>query len=195
MARPRSSTHDQMLERAMHAFWANGFEATSMADLVTATGSTRQSIYGDFESKLGLYHACFAMYREQVVAPALTSFEADQPGIEAIERYFETQIALAERTGLPGPGCLVGNAMTEMAPSDPQVMTLVEQHNARLEAAFSKALPERLPTGRRQELAEFLVVSAQGLWAISRVTSSADALRSRAATIVRMLEKEFGHVA
>lgn len=161
-----------------------------MADLVAATRSTRQSIYGDFESKRGLYQACFAMYRDQVVAPALIPFDEEQPGIEAIARYFEAQISLAEATGLPGPGCLVGNAMTEMAPGDQEIRRLVEQHNARLEAAFSKALPKTLPTERKQDLAEFLVVAAQGLWAISRVTTSADSLRSRAATIVGMLEKE-----
>lgn len=190
MARPRSTSRDQMLEGAMHAFWSNGFEATSMADLVTATGSTRQSIYGDFESKLGLYRACFALYRDQIVAPALTPLESDQTGTEAIARYFETQIALAESTGLPGPGCLVGNAMTEMAPTDPEIRRLVEEHDARLETAFSKALPKSLSAARRRELAQFIVVAAQGLWAVSRVTNSADALRSRASTIVSLLERE-----
>lgn len=184
-----------MLERAMQAFWSNGFEATSMADLVAATGSTRQSIYGDFDSKRGLYRACFELYRRQVVEPALVPFGVSEPSLSAIAAYFETQISLAERAGLPGPGCLVGNAMTEMAPGDPQIMKLVEEHNARLETAFSRALPVSLSRERRQELAQFLVVAAQGLWAVSRVTSSADALRSRAATIVGLLEGELSHDA
>jgi len=174
----------------MHAFWANGFEATSMADLVEATGSTRQSIYSDFENKRGLYHACFSLYRERVVAPALIPFETAEPGLAAIEQYFETQISLAEATGLPGPGCLVGNAMTETAPDDSGIRLLVEEHNARLEASFAKALPRHMSTTQKQELAQFLVVAAQGLWAMSRVTASADKLRLRAATIVRLLEKE-----
>ncbi len=189
MARPRSTPRDETLEKAMHAFWVNGFEATSMADLVAATGSTRQSIYGDFDSKQGLYQACFALYRAQVVAPALVPFD-EEPGLHAITRYFETQISLAEATGLPGPGCLVGNAMTEKAPSDPAISCLVKDHNAHLEAAFSKALPEYLPAERKRKLAQYLVVAAQGLWAVSRVTDSVAELRSRANTIVRLLEKE-----
>ncbi len=182
-----------MLERAMKAFWAAGFEATSMADLVAATGSTRQSIYGDFGGKRQLYCACFDLYRFKVVEPALAPFYADRPELSAIAAYFETQISLAEAVGLPGPGCLVGNAMTELAGREADVMTLVMEHNARLESAFLKALPPTLPDQRRQALAQFLVVAAQGLWAVSRVTDCADALRSRAATIVSLLEKELSH--
>lgn len=179
----------------MHAFWSAGFEATSMADLVVATGSTRQSIYGDFSSKQGLYRACFELYRKRVVEPALAPFYADATGLSAVTAYFEAQISLAESMGLPGPGCLVGNAMTERAPIDAEVMTLVEEHNTRLETAFAKALPEQLSAERKRELAQFLVVAAQGLWAVSRVTSSADALRSRAVTIVGLLERELNHDA
>lgn len=177
----------------MTAFWSNGFEATSMAELVAATGATRQSIYGDFGGKRQLYYACFDLYRFKVVEPALAPFRADRPGLSAIAAYFETQISLAEAVGLPGPGCLVGNAMTELARRDADVMTLVMEHNARLERAFDLALPATLPDQRRQALAAFLVVAAQGLWALSRVTHSVAELRSRAATIVGLLEREVSH--
>ena len=173
----------------MNAFWAHGFAATSMADLVEATGSTRQSIYGDFESKNGLYRACFDRYREQVVLPALAHF-GDGGGSTAIAAYFEAQISLAERVGLPGPGCLVGNAMTETAPGNDAVRKEVEAHNERLERAFASVLPPSWPDERRRELAQFLVVAAQGLWALSRVTPDAAGLRARAATIVQMIERE-----
>jgi TetR/AcrR family transcriptional repressor of nem operon len=174
----------------MHAFWRNGFEATSMADLVDATGSTRQSIYGDFGSKDGLYLACFQTYRDEVVLPALSLLSAEVGDMRSIAQYFETQIALAEMIGLPGPGCLVGNAMTETAPANTHVRELVEEHNHRLATAFAKALPEHLPHSKRSELADFLVVAAQGLWAISRVTSSSKELRARAKTVLRMIQKE-----
>ena len=179
-----------MLEKAMQAFWAKGYEGTSMADLVAATGSTRQSIYGDFASKHGLYRACFDFYRDQIVLPALEPFSESSSGLSALEAYFQIQISLAEAVGLPGPGCLVGNAMTESAPGDPDILQCVEDHNRRLEQAFARALPDTLEQGHRRELARFLVVAAQGLWAMSRVTPSADELRARAATIIRMVERE-----
>lgn len=190
MPRPRAASQDDVLKSAMHAFWKRGFEATSMADLVAATGSTRQSIYSDFGNKDGLFRACFSLYRDEVVLPAIAPLNRSDSALEVIPEYFETQIARAEAMGMPGPGCLVGNAMTETAPNDEQIRKLVNAHNQRLAMAFASALPERLPEAKRSELAEFLVVAAQGLWAMSRVTSSADQLRARAKTIVRMIQKE-----
>ncbi|MEP1422414.1 MAG: helix-turn-helix domain-containing protein [Erythrobacter sp.] len=190
MPRPRTSPKDEVLRGAMHAFWQNGFEATSMADLVAATGSTRQSIYGDFGNKDGLYRACFALYREEVVQTAVAPLTHEDAGLDGIAGYFETQIARAEAIGLPGPGCLVGNAMTETAPCDKDINALVCQHNDLLAQCFAEALPKRLPPAKREELSQFLVVAAQGLWAISRVTSCADTLRARAKTILQMIRLE-----
>jgi len=161
-----------------------------MADLVAATGSTRQSIYGDFGSKNGLYRACFDVYREEVVQPAVAPLRGDISGIDAIAGYFETQIDRAAAMGLPGPGCLVGNAMTETAPFNQDISNLVKQHNERLAGAFASALPAELSNTKRAELSEFLVVAAQGLWAMSRVTSDAAELRARAKTILRMIQRE-----
>lgn len=190
MPRPRAASHNDILQKALHAFWQNGFEATSMADLVKVTGSTRQSIYGDFGNKDGLYRACFDLYRDDVVLPAILPLSEGEDGLSAIARYFETQIALAEQIGLPGPGCLVGNAMTETAPAYKQIRNLVEQHNQRLSDAFAAALPQHLLDAKRTELADFLVVAAQGLWAFSRVTADAGELRARAKTILRMIQME-----
>ncbi|WP_298337293.1 TetR/AcrR family transcriptional regulator [uncultured Erythrobacter sp.] len=178
----------------MYAFWQYGFEATSMADLITATGSTRQSIYGDFGNKDGLYRACFDLYRDEIVQPAISPLVDAESGLDSIAEYFETQIARAEAMGLPGPGCLVGNAMTEMAPCDQEIGDLVKQHNDRLTAGFANALPGHLTAAKRQELADFFVIAAQGLWAVSRVTASADELRARVRTILRMIQKEIEDV-
>ncbi|NVE94553.1 TetR/AcrR family transcriptional regulator [Altererythrobacter lutimaris] len=190
MARPRINSPDHVLEKGMRLFWKSGYEATSMSQLVEATGSTRQTIYRDFESKHRFYARCFGLYHDRVVAPALKPFGATEQGLNAIAEYFELQIVLAERMGLPGPGCLVGNAMTEIAPNDPEIAALVKDHNHRLELAFASALPSSMTEERRQQLSEFLVLSAQGLWAMSRITSSADELRKRAATIMSLISKE-----
>ena len=193
MARPRSNSAEIVLERATKLFWRNGFAATSMADLVGETGSSKHSIYADFASKHGLYRACFDWYREKIVAPALEPFRAMEPKLNAISQYFEIQISLAEETGLPGPGCLVGNAMTETAPKDAQIAELVRDHNLRLEAAFGKALPADLGSDETARITSFLVLAAQGLWAMSRVTTSSTALREQASLTVELIERELNY--
>ncbi|MBL8715361.1 MAG: helix-turn-helix transcriptional regulator, partial [Myxococcales bacterium] len=44
MARPKEFDRDEVLDRAVDLFWRNGYEATSMADMVEALGIGRQSL-------------------------------------------------------------------------------------------------------------------------------------------------------
>ncbi len=52
----------QVLEKAMHAFWARGYEATSMQDLVEATGINRGSIYAAYTNKHTLFMSALRHY-------------------------------------------------------------------------------------------------------------------------------------
>ena len=45
----------EVLEKATRAFWTHGYEATSMGDLVKATGINRGSMYAAFPSKRDLF--------------------------------------------------------------------------------------------------------------------------------------------
>ena len=49
----RQFDESEVLEKAMRAFWAHGFEATSLRDLVDCTGLNRGSIYAAFGDKRG----------------------------------------------------------------------------------------------------------------------------------------------
>lgn len=154
-----------------------------MDDLVRVTGSSRHALYAEFGGKRDLFLACFAPYRDQVVSPAFAQVEAPGAGLPQIAAYFETQIARAETAGLPGPGCLVANTATELAPHDPDAAAEVARHNARLAAGFANAL-------RNDELAYALVVFATGLWSLSRVTDDADGLRRAVKLFLASITKE-----
>lgn len=195
MPRPKSHTKDALVEAAMQRFWQYGYAATSMDDLVKATGVSRHGIYSDIGGKRDLFLAGFAAYRDTVVAPALAAMAADgtsTSGLDGIRAYFETQIDLAERVGLPGPGCLVANAMTETAPHDEDVAAEVAAHNQRLTGAFETALRSDAPNLSDEDIASlgaFLTLTAQGLWSISRTTDQASELRTYVGTLLDLLKQ------
>ncbi|MFN3213138.1 MAG: hypothetical protein ACE37M_08535 [Henriciella sp.] len=98
---------------------------------------------------------------------------------------------MAESVGLPGPGCLVANAMTETAPHDQDVATKVTEHNQRLTEAFKTALRSAAPNLSGKDIASlgaFLTLTAQGLWSISRATDQASELRDYVGTLLDLLE-------
>jgi TetR/AcrR family transcriptional regulator, transcriptional repressor for nem operon len=94
----------------MRLFWSKGFEATSMDDLVRATGVSRYGIYEAASGKEGLFLACLETYSQAIVTPAFADVERGDADIGAISGYFERQIAAGEHAGLPGPGCLMANS-------------------------------------------------------------------------------------
>jgi TetR/AcrR family transcriptional regulator, transcriptional repressor for nem operon len=53
MAGVKQFDRADVLDRATVLFWRRGYEATSIRDLVTATGINRGSIYATFGDKKG----------------------------------------------------------------------------------------------------------------------------------------------
>jgi AcrR family transcriptional regulator len=51
---------EAVVAAAIVAFWAKGFEATTLSDLEAATGVDRSSIYNSFGGKEGLYRSAAA---------------------------------------------------------------------------------------------------------------------------------------
>ncbi len=193
MPRTKSYTSDDIAQRALGVFWANGYAATSMAELVEATGVSRKSIYADYGGKLALFVACFDQYQNLVVTPALRRLEHSDAGLDEIAAYFEQQISLAEQTSTPRPGCFVGNSTTEVAPHNAAVAEKVKHHNQRLLKGFTTAIGNAIRAEEKpmhvKELAEELVVFTTGLWAHSRIEPNCDHLRKLASTYLKNLAR------
>lgn len=196
MPRPRTHTPETLVANALPRFWQAGYNATSMDDLVKTTGVSRHGIYSDFGGKHALFLACFERYQSDVVSPAFSQVEQPGASLKEVATYFEQQIALAETSGLPGPGCLVANSATEVAPHDSAVFQKVEEHNNRLRAGFlnaldnSRAKASALSPDELVRLAETLLVFATGLWSFSRVTTTAEPLRKAVQTFLASLDSQ-----
>jgi len=192
MPRPTSFTASHLADRALQHFWVHGFHASSMDDLVKATGVSRHGIYTSYGGKRALFLACFEQYQQTVVTPAFDVVEAPGADLASVSAYFEYQISRGELAGLPGPGCFVANSASEVAPSDPDVMAEVNRHNERLRQGFAGALQQSLPALNRQTalgLAEVTVIFTNGLWTMSRNVSDATILRHAAGRFLRLISE------
>ena len=195
MPRPKTFSRDDMIAAAMEVFWRRGFGATSMDDLVRETKISRAVLYSAFPGKQALFLACLDAYVQTIVSAAFAPVEAPGAGLAEIAGFFETQIAAAERLGLPGPGCLMANSMTERAPHDPEALARVRAHNARLEKGFLNALQGAAARGGATaaptslaDCAALLVVFANGLWSTSRQERDGEALRQSVREMLGMIE-------
>ncbi|MGK5550071.1 TetR/AcrR family transcriptional regulator [Actinomadura kijaniata] len=185
MARTREFDTDAAVEAAMQVFWSRGYEATSIQDLVEATGVGRGSLYAAFGSKDGLYEAALARYAERSVGGAAERLDRDGP-VRAVLR--DLLVGMVEET-VADParrGCLITNTAVERLPRDPAAGRVVGGALDRLTDAVTAALRrgrargELPPDADVAALADFLVTTVQGL----RVQGKAGADRRRLTTVV-----------
>jgi len=62
--RPRAFDVNDALDKAMHVFWKNGYEGTSLPDLTAAMGINRPSLYATFGNKESLFRKAVDRYIE-----------------------------------------------------------------------------------------------------------------------------------
>ena len=65
--RPRAYDPDAALRAARDIFWVKGYAATSLDDIVEATGMNRPSLYAAFGDKEAIYLAALKMQGELLV--------------------------------------------------------------------------------------------------------------------------------
>lgn len=138
---PWEKAYDEtaVLEQAMRAFWAHGYEATSMSDLVEATGINRGSIYAAFTDKRTLFLRALHHYDRVHRESYLERIAARHAPREAI---LETFAGAAQGTGRDGnpAGCLLVNTALEVSPHDAAVRAVVSACVGQVEAFFFRMI-------------------------------------------------------
>lgn len=194
MARPREFDQDEAVEKAMHAFWAHGYEATSLDDLCDAMGIGRSSLYHSFGSKRELLFAALDKYDEVNVKPYIQR-ALDRPGDvrEAIGALFEIAIERIIDNG-DRRGCFLGNCAAELATDDPEAAKRVAAGLARIETRIYRRLVAAQEDGEIaadkdvRALARFVTSSLQGLRIFGKAQANRAALKDIAKTALACLD-------
>jgi TetR/AcrR family transcriptional regulator, transcriptional repressor for nem operon len=145
MARPREFREGEVLRAVRDRFWRHGYEATSIADLASATGLRAQSLYGAFGNKHDLFIRVLRGYCERQLAGLERSITAAPSPWEAV-----VQVALYEDTGrlaLRPWGCLLARSTWELGRQDAGVRELATNMYATTIEAFERCIREAQDSG------------------------------------------------
>ena len=127
-----------MLDAAALCFWAQGYEATSVKDLVARTGLTAASLYNAFGDKRALYQKALDHYVEAGISDRIRRCEA-MPPLAAIKAFFD-EILTRSLEDPDHKGCMLVNAALDLAPHDPEFRTAVAAMLSRIEAFFLRCV-------------------------------------------------------
>jgi TetR/AcrR family transcriptional repressor of nem operon len=163
VGRPREFDEEQVLDAAMKAFWANGYESTSLADLVSVTGLHKGSLYQAFGDKHSLFIQTLKRYLHNVRQHKNQVLEsADTPlgGIRAVLHGF---IDMSKHDSTCPQGCMAVKMLVEMAPHDPEVKRIMDEHKAGMQSTICSRVTQaqangELGTDRSPEMITSLIM-------------------------------------
>ncbi|WP_254070455.1 TetR/AcrR family transcriptional regulator [Acidisphaera sp. L21] len=138
MARPREFDEGTVLDAAVLCFWTNGYDATSVKDLVAGTGITAASLYNAFGDKRSIYQKALDHYVEGSIADRIRRCE-ELPPLAGIEAFFE-EIVRRSLSDRARKGCMLVNAALDVAPHDPDFRKVVAEVLLRIEAFFLRRI-------------------------------------------------------
>ena len=118
MARTKEFDKQVVLTKAMNLFWEQGYEKTSMQELVDRIGIHRRSIYDTFGDKHQLFLKSLALYEDNLAKRITQRVSSDESVQGKIRRLLS--ITLEQDENQPA-GCLIVNTASELALIDEEV--------------------------------------------------------------------------
>src|SRR6202171_3790110 len=181
MAGVKQFDRNEVLDRAMAAFWTRGYGATSIDDLVEATGINRGSLYGTFGDKRRLFLSALDRYWDTVVNAMMEELSDPDPR-RGIERMFD---ALIRRTSDPKfpRGCFITNTSLECPGSGDEITRKIAEAIGQQESAIYRVLRRGQAEGSlasaldARALARFFLGVAQGLNVVNKAVADPEVLK------------------
>lgn len=159
--RPRTFDLDEALLAAMNAFWAKGYDGTSMKDLTKAMGISGPSLYAAFGDKRELYLKAIDRYADIDGCAPIVAYESESDIAKAIEGFLLAVIHYSTEHESGARGCFLASCVStsvgEVEGVEERMMKAIEETDLRLAARFELEknkgnLPSDFPSRERAQL-------------------------------------------
>ena len=169
-------TRDRLIDAARELFWLQGYEATSVAEILKKAEVNSGSLYHYFPSKEELLLAVLENYKEMlwpmVIEPAFQQVSDPMERIFAILEGYRRGLLYTVFTG----GCPIGNLAIEVGDHHPEARKRIAENFDGWVDWIRRCLDEageRLPAHvDRQQLAQFVLTVMEGAVMQSRAHTS-----------------------
>ncbi|MBE0436333.1 MAG: TetR/AcrR family transcriptional regulator [Methylomicrobium sp.] len=189
MARPASFDRCHVLQQAIRLFRLKGYHATSIKDLVAATGLRPGSLYAAFGDKRGLFLMALDAYYEDMKQSMFCLLHRDEPPVRRLEAFFMKLIDHA--CGDSGNSdCLLINTLAEIGFQDEQIGVRLQRMFGEVERELTAVLVDCERAGLLNDKrgpalsARFLVSGIFGLRLFSKTLPPREELETLAKLLV-----------
>lgn len=193
IGRPQEFDSQIVLDKALEVFWSQGYEHTSLQNLLDSTGLSKSSLYQEFGSKHELFEKCLILYTQMMVAGLRQKLSNSKSPISFIEEVLLCA-ALESKETIRPRGCLIFNTVSEFSQNDRKISAIVSSSLI----AFKEVFIEALVLAKKEQaissvtnvkdLAAYLVASMSGVRSMVKGGSNESEARSIVKVILKVLE-------
>lgn len=186
-------TRQFIIEKAAPVFNRQGYAATSMADIVAATGLTKGAIYGNFKNKDEVAVAAFEYNLGFVVKAIAEQMKKAESSVDKLLAYPGAYRAI-RKSMLANGGCPVLNTSVDSC----EVNVTLQQIVSKTIYTWRRGLTEIIDEGRLSgeftdntdstNIAEILICLVEGGYAMTKATGEMSFLDSAITQMEKMIK-------
>ncbi len=174
VGRPREFDEDKVLAAAMEVFWLQGYDSTSMTDLLAATGLHKGSLYQAFGDKHNLFIQALERYVDEFRREMSVAVDQAESGLAGVRALMHKGIEKGCHGSDCNAGCLALNTLVDKGTADAEVVAVLTQAFVKRMALFAQAVARAQQEGSLrsdiapEQMALMINVMSMGIVAILR---------------------------
>ena len=197
MGRPRTFDRDVALTQALHLFWENGYDATSLSQLKATIGGgiTAPSFYAAFGSKEQLFKEVMDLYLNSYGKVTDSLFDTSLPPRDAIELTLRRSARMQCEPDHP-KGCLVAlGAMSACSQESRIISAPLAQTRSQNREALRACVERGIALGQLTAEVDATALATAfdsfllGLSTLARDGVSADAMDAAVTRVMRLWDE------
>ena len=144
--RPRTFDEETVLDTLTGLFWAQGYEATSVADIAKAAGLNKSSLYNTFGSKQELFARILERYIAGRTEMLRSLVDETGSGIDALHAFLE-MVRAETKSKMGHCGCLAVNTSTELGGTSAEMVSFAQRYRSHMSDALRSMIERVAETG------------------------------------------------
>jgi TetR/AcrR family transcriptional regulator, transcriptional repressor for nem operon len=180
------------LAKAMEVFWARGYEAASLSELLAHMGIGKKSLYDTFGNKRSLFLKALEYYTQTVTKSMRDQLVAPGSPLANLKQVLHE---LQQMHSLPGStGCMLGTNIADFDTTEVEIAAILRRYLQSVEDAFCTAITRAQAVGEMsatipsRDLAQMLLCTTQGMALIGRVLDSETLLKGTVEATIALLK-------
>lgn len=181
MGRPRRFDESQVLQSAREQFWNRGYTATSMDDLMAATGLGKGSLYGAFGDKRQLFLRALDDYRNEQLDDVRQILTGPGTGLERLGHLLDGA-SRGYANDIHRRGCFLAGSTSELHTQEPDVTTRARTTYQEIQNLLAACVKDAQQEGdlaadaSPEDLSGLLLAVLQGIEFLAKTDMDASAL-------------------